>query len=145
MLIKCEDSLSNTMVHAILVRFDMSFDEPLHDEIDFLVYSEKLSLHAHFILAYDDNELIGFIAYYINKEEKFAYIPFIAVHPKGRHRGIGHLMLSCLWEQLPIRISQVRLEVKGSNVYAQSFYQREGFNVLSGPCKGKFLLNKNLK
>lgn len=44
MIIKSEDSLSNTTVRSILVQFEMSFDEPLHDEIDFLAYSEKWCL-----------------------------------------------------------------------------------------------------
>ena len=133
------------MVNSLLERFDMSFNEPLHNEIDFNVYSEKLSLYAHFILAYDEKKLIGFVAYYINKEKRHAYIPFIAVHKEGRHRGIGHLMLSCLWQILPIEIEQVSLEVKKNNDNAQTFYIREGFFVLSDLEKGKLLLNKNIK
>ncbi len=144
MLIKCEDSLSDTMVHSLLMRFDMSFDEPLHDEIDFIAYSKKLSLHAHFILAYNDNDLMGFISYYINEEGQFAYVPFIAVHQDCRHQGVGHLMLSYLLGKLSIEIKHVRLEVKESNAYAQMFYKREGFYVISEPNKGRILLNKDL-
>lgn len=144
MLIKCEESLSKAMVISILERFDMSFEDPLHNIIDIMMYGEKLSLHAHFILAYDDNKLVGFIAYYINKEGRYAYIPFIAVHSDGRHRRVGHMMLSYLWNIIPVDIDQVRLEVKVSNVNAQDFYHREGFYVISDENNGKLLLNKDL-
>ena len=140
MLIKCEDRLSKATVISILERFDMSFNDPLHNIIDFFVYGEKLSLYAHFILAYDEKELIGFIAYYINIEGGVAYVPFVAVHPKGRHRGVGHLMFSYLSGMLPVEIDQIRLEVKESNVNALNFYQREGFHILSGPREGKYMI-----
>ena len=145
MIIKCEYQLNSTKVYSLLERFDTSFDEPLHEKIDFIAYSEKLSHHAHFILAYDDNKQIGFIAYYINEEGRYAYIPFIAVHPNGRHRGIGHTMFSYLWEIIPVEIDYVRLEVKVSNINAQNFYHREGFYVISNENNGKILLNKDLK
>lgn len=144
MYIKYKNHLSSSKVNSLLERFDMSFEEPLHNEIDFNVYSEKLSLHAHFILAYDEKELMGFIAYYINKDRRYAYIPFIAVHKEGRHRGIGHLMLSYLLQILPLEIKQISLEVKEDNNNAQAFYKREGFCVLSDFKKGKLLLNKIL-
>lgn len=144
MIIKYEDSLSKVMVSSILKRFDMAFVEPLHAYIDLMSYGDKLSANAHFILAYD-GKLIGFVAYYINKDGQFAYIPLIAVLPEGRHRGLGHLMLSYLWAKLPIEINQVRLEVRESNVHAFFFYMREGFHVLSKSCEGKSLLIRNLR
>ena len=145
MFIKFKNHLSMSMVNSLLERFDTSFDKPLHDIIDINVYSEKLSLHAHFIIAYDEKEIIGFVAYYMNKEGQYAYIPLIAVHKERRRRGVGHLMLSRLWEFLPVEIDKVRLEVKEGNISAQLFYKREGFIVLSGVNNGKFLLNKNRK
>lgn len=145
MYIECKDYLNSSAVYNLLERFDTSFDDPLHNEIDFDVYSEKLSLHAHFILAYEEGELMGFIAYYINKEKCHVYIPLIVVHKEGRHRGIGHNMLSSLWEKLPVGIEQISLEVKEANDNARNFYQREGFFVLLNTNKGKLLLNKSIK
>ena len=144
MIVKSENNLSTIQVYSLLNHFDTAFDLPLHDEIDCHVYSDKLSRFAQFILAYEGNELIGFIAYYINKENKFSYIPFIAVHPSWQHHGVGHQMLTYLSTKLPVEIEQIRLQVNIDNVNAQAFYNKEGFCTIPDTQNGKIMLRKNI-
>jgi len=130
----CEES-----VHDLLERFDTAFSPSLHEGIDFDLYSKKLSENAYFILTEQDSQLIGFVAYYKNLEGKFLYVPFTAVHPDGRHKHIGHKMFTQLKDHLNNQYLQIKLEVLKNNVYARSFYEREGF-VISEDRNEKLLL-----
>ena len=131
--------LDLTSVRNLLERFDNAFTPPLHLGLDFEQYSTKLSENAHFILAEQDNQPIGFIAYYLNEEGKFIYVPFTAVHPTGRHKHIGHTMFSYLKGLLGDSYQFIRLEVLKNNVNARRFYEREGF-CISEDRGEKFLL-----
>ena len=111
----------------LLKHFDDSSDVPLHQSLDFVSYSEKLSLCAHFLLAINDGKYMGFIAYYLNAEGNFVYIPQIVVHKDGRHMGIGHMMMAALQEMCFGKYEKVLLEVLNTNLNARKFYEREGF------------------
>ena len=117
--------LSQSEVLSLLERFDDSSDEPLHESLDFIQYSKKLSENAYFVIATEKNLQIGFIAYYLNDENHFAYVPQVVVHRNARHRGLGHTMFNILCDSLSTDIERIKLDV--SNFYARDFYQREGF------------------
>ena len=119
--------LSQSEVLSLLERFDDSSDEPLHESLDFIKYSKKLSQYAYFVLATEKKQQIGFIAYYLNDENHFAYVPQVVVHRNARHRGLGHTMFNILCDSLSTDIECIKLEVLKSNIYARNFYQREGF------------------
>lgn len=122
--------LSNQEVLELLNYFDDSSDLPLHAGLDFSSYSKKLSEKALFVIAYEHSEMAGFIAYYLNSEGHFAYIPQFVVNKQYRHRGIGHRLMKELIASLPELYTSIRLEVLKSNTYAASFYKREGFSEL---------------
>lgn len=75
-------------------------------------------------------QIIGFIAYYSNSENKFAYIPLIAVTSFMRKQGVGKMMLDALKETLPTDFTQIGLEVLKSNDKAIKFYRRYGFEMV---------------
>lgn len=119
--------LSVEQVYRLLQFFDDSSDIPLHEGLDFLKYSDKLSHYAEFVLALDGENLLGFIAYYLNDEGRFVYIPQIVVHKSGRHQGIGHKMLASLEEKYKGFYDTIKLEVLKDNGGARCFYSRESF------------------
>ena len=119
--------LSQSEVLSLLNRFDDSSDSPLHEGLDFDSYSNKLSDFAYFIIAIEENIQIGFIAYYLNEEGKFAYVPQVVVHKDGRHKGVGHAMFKVLYNVTNKKYPFLRLEVLKCNVNARAFYEREGF------------------
>lgn len=135
--------LSKTDVFALLQHFDDSSDRPLHEGLDFDSYSEKLSNHAFFVLYHEEGLLLAFIAYYLNYEENFVYIPQIVVHKKGRHQGVGHQMIEILEKSLPNSFKVIRLEVLKENIVAYNFYMREGFSEVEDRNE-RFLLEKKL-
>ena len=119
--------LAKDEVYYLLSYFDDSSDIPLHEGLDFDSYSEKLSQFAYFILALNGDQMLGFLSYYLNEEGKFIYIPQIVVHKKGRHKGVGHLMLNLLESKYSKSFQSINLEVLNDNLNAQAFYIREGF------------------
>lgn len=135
--------LSQSEVLSLLERFDDSSDEPLHESLDFIKYSKKLSQYAYFVLATEKNQQIGFIAYYLNDENHFVFVPQIVVHKDARHMGIGHMMFQHLYETLTTKFRNINLEVLKSNDYARAFYRREGF-VEYEDRNERFLLRKNI-
>lgn len=119
--------LAEEEVLQLLRHFDESSDIPLHKSIDFASYSKKLSLHANFLLVVNDGKQMGFIAYYLNEENNFVYIPQIVVHKDGRHIGLGHMMMVALQAACRGRYKKILLEVLADNCNARRFYARERF------------------
>lgn len=136
--------LSTQEVFNLLDHFDDSSNIPLHCGLDFNSYSKKLSVNALFVIAKENAAKVGFIAYYLNEEGHFAYIPQIVVHKKFRHMGVGHSMLVKFVDSLPYEYDSIKLEVLKSNTYAISFYKREGFFELEDHNE-RLLLKKDLK
>ena len=143
MKIQTDAHLEQKEVLTLLLRFDKVFVEPLHESVDFADYSNKLSQFAHFLLAYDQDVLIGFIAYYLNEEGSFAYVPFTAVRPEWWRKGVGHLMFSCLYDYISGKYSCIKLEVLKTNISARGFYKKEGFDI-SEDRNEKLLMSKKI-
>lgn len=141
--IQCDIRLNEKEVYYLLQYFDDSSDIPLHSGLEFTEYSKKLSMHAYFVLAYNAGELIGFIAYYLNDEGKFVYVPQIVVHRHGRHKGCGHAMIETLVQCRSSNYKFILLEVLFNNINARSFYEREGFQE-EEMRKDRILLKKML-
>lgn len=144
MEIQIDIRLTVLEVNNLPNRFDNSSDIPLHEGSDFVSYSEKLSKKAHFILIKENGEMMGFIAYYLNEEGRFAYVPQVVVHREGRHKGLGHKMFAALEESLSCNYDKIQLEVLKSNHNARNFYEREGF-IYKEDRNERILLCKNIK
>lgn len=119
--------LTEEEVLQLLGYFDDSSDIPLHKSVDFASYSKKLSLYAHFLFVVKHGKQMGFIAYYLNEEDAFVYIPQIVVHKGCRHTGIGHMMMAALQDICCGKYKKIQLEVLTDNYNARRFYAREGF------------------
>ena len=134
-------------VLRILLQFDGVFTPPLHDNLDFEQYSEKLSQHAHFILVeqkgHSINHLCGFVAYYLNCNTRIIYIPLIAVAENSQTMGVGRKMLDKLIRNNP-ECAALELEVKKGNDRAFHFYIKYGFQITED--KGNsYLMTKYLR
>lgn len=92
-------------------------------------YATKLSEKAYFLLAKEDNVVIGFCAFYKNLEGKFLYISLLWVDEKNRSKGIGHKILEYFKIFDIILFKTINLEVLKENNRALSFYQKIGFSI----------------
>lgn len=74
-------------------------------------------------------QVVGMVVVWIIMDE--AHIATIAVHPSFRHSGIGSLLL---WEALNESAGRgarrAMLEVRASNIIAQTMYEHFGFKVV---------------
>lgn len=127
MEIKTGLKLTQSEVLSILNHFDDSSDSPLHEGLDFVSYSKKLSDYAYFVIAEENDCQIGYVAYYLNNEGRFAYVPQVVVHKDGRHRGVGHALFEALTSAVCTNYDCIKLEVLKTNKNARLFYAREGF------------------
>jgi len=74
-------------------------------------------------------ELLGYACFWLLHDE--AHISTLAVAEDRRGRGLGELLLQALIHQaLEVQAAIVTLEVRVSNVAAQSMYEKYGMQVL---------------
>ena len=81
-----------------------------------------------FIVAEADGELVGYLLGNILMDE--ARVLLIAVKDEKRRRGIGTRLLNEYIDSVRGRVSMVRLEVRASNLAAQTFYFKLGFRFI---------------
>jgi len=73
--------------------------------------------------------IVGYGGFWCSARE--AHISTIAVHPRLRRKGIGQLILMAMIEKArSIGADHITLEVRASNLVAQSLYRKYGFQVV---------------
>jgi ribosomal-protein-alanine N-acetyltransferase len=84
--------------------------------------------NSHYIVARQDGRIVGYAGMWVISDE--AHISTIAVHPSYRRRGLGRRLITHLIE-VAVRegAAVVTLEVRESNLAAQSLYRQLGFEA----------------
>ena len=144
-MIYTTERLTRDKVYELLTRCNNSFSPPLFQNIPYTPeeYAEKLANNASFVVCHEDNEIIGFTAYYTNIEGGFIYIPQIWVSDYHQRKGIGAALLDVVVHNAPSVIQSVRLEVRKNNEKAIGFYKKSGFSYVS-ESDNKCLLEKRI-
>jgi ribosomal-protein-alanine acetyltransferase len=90
------------------------------------------SPYAHFLIAEDEDRVVGYaIAQYLTGND-VADIQNIAVVESHRRRGVGAEMLDALVSWIVEEgASAIMLEVRDDNTVAQSLYASRGFEVIA--------------
>lgn len=138
--------LSHVDVLRLLQDCENSFTPPLSKNIPYTIdeYAKKLSTNATFVVCEDEGVIIGFTAFYTNKEGGFFYIPQIWVSDNYQRKGIGACMMEQLIIKTPNCVKSIRLEVRKNNEKAVSFYEKSGFKLIED-IGNKVLLEKMIK
>lgn len=91
--------------------------------------SEKFAVFGRFLVAYQNDRLLGFCAYYANDMEKFiSYLSMIILVPDARGRGVSTLLLNSMIDDCKkLGMQSIELEVADSNERAIRFYKKRGF------------------
>lgn len=74
------------------------------------------------------DQLVGFIAADVRRNEQIAWIATIGVLPEFRNRGVGKALLEACEAQIPIPF--IRLCVRASNTPAIQMYKRAGYSYI---------------
>ena len=96
---------------------------------DLYEHSKKIRNFATTIEAWENNELCGMCACYMNNmDHKLAYITHIAVNPKYIRKGLGSRIL-VETENIAVRkgFDSIMLETDCNNHRAIEFYKKNGF------------------
>lgn len=89
-------------------------------------YKELKNPLAHYIVAKNDNKVIGFMGVWIIVDE--GHITNIAVDPSYRGKGVGNLLLKGMLDYCKSKnVIAMTLEVRASNIVAQNLYKKYGF------------------
>ncbi len=106
-----------------------------HEQIDFML--DKMcsvqALHNQlreghiFMVAEEDNEIAGYIAFYpVNEKEVFLDKLYVKLDMHGRN--IGGILLNEMMEQTG-EDQQIKLQVNRKNIKAINFYFKSGFRI----------------
>ncbi len=82
-----------------------------------------------FIVAEQDGEICGYLLGTLLMDE--ARILLIAVKDESRRKGVGTRLVNEYVDSIRGRASMVRLEVRSSNLAAQTFYFKMGFRFIA--------------
>lgn len=113
--------------------------------IDLLEHTIKLRQNACTIEAWNEEELCGLCACYMNNyDTKVAYITHIEVHPEYKHQGLGSkIMDATIAEAKSKGFNRIQLEVHKDNGVALLFYERFGFCNVEDRGE-KYLMSKDV-
>lgn len=119
--------LSSRDVYRWVTTCDENFCSPRWSEERLSEYVLKLSKNAYFDLLFDNGNKVGFVAYYLNEKNKFAYITMIAVAKEFRGKCYSKILLDSFLSHLSLGIDYVSLEVSKFNISALCLYKKYCF------------------
>jgi ribosomal-protein-alanine N-acetyltransferase len=91
-----------------------------------MLESELKNNHAHYVLAVENDEVVGYCGMWIIAPE--AHTTNIAIHPLHRGSGKGAALLYAAMEYaLAQNAAEMTLEVRETNLIAQGLYAKFGF------------------
>jgi ribosomal-protein-alanine N-acetyltransferase len=101
----------------------MSFDEPYPPHI----LKDIFNLGAGFLVAQQDNIILGYIIFWIRFEDE-GHIISLAVDKKHRRNSVGRELLGTAIEMFKnFHMKNIKLEVRYQNKGAITFYKTMGF------------------
>lgn len=120
-----DNSADHTAIFKHLHSCGEDFLHELKRRVDLDTYIEKLLASAHRFEAWSENEMVGFLAIYLNPQENFDFITNISVSEQCQKRGIASKLLTMAIAKSAN--SEIRLEVIKDNTGAIAFYEQAGF------------------
>lgn len=107
------------------------FQPILSTVVDLYDYAKKVYNNAVTFEAYEENNFVGLIAAYFNKEEKFVFITSVSVKEDYQNQGIAFKLLQqCVLKAEIEDFTEISLEVHKNNVKAISLYEKFGFETI---------------
>lgn len=104
-----------------------SFEFP-YDEADFTNLLRRCNVIG--MVAESVDEVLGYVIYELHRNR--IYVPVFAVCPGHRRRGVGSSMVRKLLGKLsPDRRTSISVEVRETNLEAQTFFRSQGFRAIS--------------
>lgn len=140
------ESASPNTIHEIITKCDEAFVEPISKADYYPALLEKISKFAIVTVAKNDDDLLGYAAFYANdKTTCIAYLTLIGVRPKCQKQGVGKKLLMQVEQISQFKgMARINLEVKKSNDVAIEFYERQGYRYLKDCSNNSIYMTKSL-
>lgn len=121
------------------------FSPSLDSYVDIKVYAEKIAKFAITFEAWEESDLIGLVACYLNdKSSKIGYITNVSVFKRFQGKGIAKKLLKDAFSRASsLGFNEILLEVEKDNLLATGLYKRLGFSEI-GMKNSKMLMRINL-
>jgi ribosomal-protein-alanine N-acetyltransferase len=105
-----------------------SFQDPWREDAFYNeLYNKDISI---FLVMEVDGKVVGYGGMWVIKDE--AHIVNLAIHPQYRRQGLGQKLMKVLFEKAEKRgVQRITLEVRASNIVAQNFYKKLGFQEIA--------------
>lgn len=109
-------------------QIDRTFPIPLSDKVNLEDYTEKLLKNAVLCAEFDNEQIIGVVAGYINDVSLFAYISLVAVLPQARGEGVASKLIKEFFEKCREKAYiAVHVYTHKTNHSAIRLYEKLGF------------------
>lgn len=138
---KKKERISVEEAYQWLLECDEKFCPPKWTKDRLVKYAEKLATNAHWIFLENDEYKKGFVAYYLNENNKSIFISIIAVSKFYRGQGLGKLLMSNVVELISDKYNSISLEVSKDNISAKRLYESFGFEIVEDRGQ-KVLMNR---
>jgi 2-polyprenyl-3-methyl-5-hydroxy-6-metoxy-1,4-benzoquinol methylase len=129
-----EYKINNSTTEDILKHLDKCskfFIPELKTYVNILDYSNKIFNKSVRFEAYDNEDLIGLLALYINEEDKSTFITNLSVDISYQKTGVSKKLLeNCKNFNVHQKYDFILLEVFKNNINAINFYEKNNFKIL---------------
>lgn len=135
-------------IRKVVYEFDKVFSPSLSERIlDLDTYVQKLYRNAIIFIAIEENDFVGFVAFYANDmNTHIAYLTQIAVKPKAQNKAIGKDLIDlCTKTSKDNGMVAIKLEVYNNNMKAIGFYKKHGFYFCDKASAKSMYMMKKLK
>jgi ribosomal protein S18 acetylase RimI-like enzyme len=122
------DSCSQKDLELYFCDLDADFLQNLSSRVNLDEYIEKLSRLSSKIEYWHGSGLVGILCFYSKIESSQIFISHLSTSREFRSQGLGGQLLNILKKRFEGSI--IDLEVDSANLRAQSFYRKNGFNIV---------------
>ncbi len=114
-------------IETHLMEVSDSFVPNLSSYVDIKQYAVKLFEKAQRIEVWEDNRLVGLLAYYQNFNDMSAFITNVSIEKGFMGSGLATEMINKMVDAVSGTLGVIGLEVNKDNERALSFYLKNGF------------------
>lgn len=131
-------------IYYHLIECDLFFNPKLSEKIDIVEYSKKINAKAIRVEAWNNDLLIGLVAYYFNPENSTAFITNVSVLDRFKGLGIAKKLLQEAIDQVKcLNCHSINLEVNKSSSVVINLYLKFNFE-LTGENLDNYLMKKRM-
>lgn len=123
---------TSVVVYSHLNRVKLEFIPPLNEVVDLNEYAIKIFSKAQRVEAWDYEDLIGLIAFYINSVENLIYITNVSIEKKFQGKKIAQKLMNKVFKiAYDNKYDKIKLQVFNGNNKAIEFYKKLNFEIKS--------------